>query len=101
MKGHAELVETITRQQLPRDLLFRNVQEDESVLLVQVLISHASVPLLAKPCDLGGQEFIVMLFVEPLEQRPPDPSPAIVGPQLVIGYDEHARFGLLHHHLAR
>src|SRR5215471_11794544 len=56
--------------------------------------------LATKSFDLVRENFVVMLLLEAPEHASPDPAPAIVGSELPVGHHEHARIGLLHHHLA-
>src|SRR5579859_1262213 len=56
--------------------------------------------LASKPFHLGREDFVIMLLLETLEHRSPDPSAAVVGSKLPVGHNEYTRLGFLHHHFA-
>jgi hypothetical protein len=99
-KGHSELIEAPFGETLAGNFPFRIFEKERSLLLVQIFVACACMTLATKPFHLGREDFVIMLLLETLEHRSPDPSPAIIRSELPVGHNEHSGLGFLHHHLA-
>src|SRR5215467_5576185 len=99
-EGHAELIEAPFRETLHGNFPFRVLEKSALLLLFQIFAGWLCPGLSSQPFQLCREEFAVMLLLEPLEHRAPDPASAVVGSKLPVGHNEHAGLRFLDHHLA-
>src|ERR1700722_10745501 len=66
-EGHAELVEAFFWETLPGNFPLGVPEKNGLVGLVVVLVAGVSVTLATKPFHVGGEDFIIMLLLETLE----------------------------------
>src|ERR1700677_2640020 len=99
-EGHTELVKASFWETFPCNFPFRVPEKNFLPSLVLVFVARLCITLASQPFHLGREDFVIMLSLETLEHRSPDPATAVVGSKFSVRHNKDTRLGFLHHHPA-